>query len=359
MVWLTSDWSRRPARRPFSAEPMSELRRPRLIRGSLDGHTTMTADKPEALWRSQDGLENARVLRTQYLGAFKAVAELDAAGHRILSRISQNRIDGIDPLVATALLRRAVTQFVGIRHLLEASAIETAKLPCRALFETALAVRYLVHGGKQKVELVTESHARQREARARYFHVAAERKGLYARQGMLDGRWGRSSMSRNERRALRDEIVAETDRLKSEFPTQWRAYGPLRCYNKKKWYHDFRAWYSFGFSVKKVNTIRQLTVRFGWQQQYELFYAALSGVTHPTGVGHDVTITNRGVEVHHPYIADAFDWLAFMATSLQLFILAWHTRAYVPTEWSYIAAVQKKVRVGTANLSHAIPTGWL
>lgn len=35
MVWLTSDWSRRPARRPFSAEPMSELRRPRLIRGSL------------------------------------------------------------------------------------------------------------------------------------------------------------------------------------------------------------------------------------------------------------------------------------------------------------------------------------
>lgn len=320
---------------------------------------SMPADGLDVLWRSQDGVDNATILRASRSDVFRAIAELDAAGHRMLNRMSSNTISNIDHLVGTALLRRAITHFVGVRHLFEASAVEPAKLPVRALFETALATRYLVHGGRSNVDLFTGSDERKRETRARYFYVGAERRGLYSRQGMLDGRWGRTSMSRRERRKLREEIITEVDRLRKEFSVQWRAHGPLRCYAKKKYYHDPKPWYSFGFRSGKVGTIRALATRFRWQTEYELFYSALSGVTHPTGVGHDVTITDLGAEVHHPYIADAFDLLAFFSINLQLFVLAWNTKAYLPGTLPDMQAVQRKVAAWTADLDPGVPTGWL
>ena len=88
-------------------------------------------------WVAPDGIKNAQYLRASFAAEFDALAEIDALGHRVLKRLgNQARITDIDELVALALLRRAVTLFAGTRHLFEASSIEPAKLPVRALFET-------------------------------------------------------------------------------------------------------------------------------------------------------------------------------------------------------------------------------
>ena len=99
-------------------------------------------------WRSEDGQNNATALQVQYAAAFDAVAEVDALGHRVLHRVSGDKITDVDRLVGVATIRRAVTLLVGIRHLLEASAIEPCKLVIRAQFETLLAFRYLGTGGR-------------------------------------------------------------------------------------------------------------------------------------------------------------------------------------------------------------------
>jgi len=90
-----------------------------------------------------------------------------------------------DFLAGSAILRRSVTIFAGVRHLLEGSLVEPAKLLARAQFETLLAGRYLVHGGRGHYTPAILTSARQREVRARYFYVAAERRDVYARRSSL------------------------------------------------------------------------------------------------------------------------------------------------------------------------------
>jgi hypothetical protein len=142
-------------------------------------------------WRSPDHHKNSMALQADFPGAFTAMSELDALGHRLLKRAADDAlITGSDAMVGISMLRRAVTLFVGLRHLLEAAAVEPAKLVARAQFETLLAFRYLVHGGRRRVTLHTPSSARARETRAKYFYVAAERREIYQSQGALDGRWG-------------------------------------------------------------------------------------------------------------------------------------------------------------------------
>src|SRR5262249_22240584 len=107
-------------------------------------------------WRSIDGQNNALGLQAQYTDAFHAIGEIDMLSHRLLTRITANTtIDKIDTLVGVAIMRRLVTQFVGIRHLFEASVIDQAKLGVRAQFEALLAVRYLMFGGRSKVDFHT------------------------------------------------------------------------------------------------------------------------------------------------------------------------------------------------------------
>src|SRR2546426_1247864 len=249
-------------------------------------------------WRSPDGQANSNALQANFAPAFAAIAEIDALGHRLLTRMSVNvKIEKIDQLVGVAIMRRLVTQFVGIRHLLEASVVEPAKLGVRAQFESLLAVRYLSFGGRRRVSFHSASDARRREGRARYFFVGAERRDIYARQVLLDNAW-RFGSRPAQRRKLKREIrssIAHLDRL---FPAQQAKLGPLRCLAKKKsqrrnW--DDRTWFSFGFRCQAVNSIRALTRKLGYGWEYDVLYAAFSGLTHPAGINHDVKVGGKSV----------------------------------------------------------------
>ena len=310
-------------------------------------------------WYSQDGKDNALALQATYPAVFEAIAELDALGHRMLARAASPKITDIDRLVGVAMMRRAATLFVGVRHLFEASAIEPAKLVLRASFETLLAFRYLVHGGKSKVDLFTPSDPRMREARARYFFVAAERQLVYSRQSLLDGRWGGRKVSGLERQRLKDEVQAEIARLQQQFPAQTRAFGVYRCYMppKQRRYFDARDWYSFGFKSGKVKNIRALAARFKWLGEYELLYASFSGMMHPRGISHDAKITDQGYEVYHPYMAEAFELLAYWACGWQMMILAAAMQAYTPETLPDAQSVSAKIAPVLRALNVGIPDG--
>ena len=314
-------------------------------------------------WRSEDGQNNATALQVQYAAAFDAVAEVDALGHRVLHRVSGDKITDVDRLVGVATIRRAVTLFVGIRHLLEASAIEPCKLVIRAQFETLLAFRYLVHGGKRVVGLQTKSDARKRESRARYFMVAAARQLIYSRQSLLDGRWGERRVLPADRKSLKKrlkaEIVTETARLRTQYPAQTKAFGPYRCYpaRGRAVYHDFLEWYSFGFRKKNVKTVRALAAHLGWAAEYEMLYASFSGMMHPRGISHDGKVTDGGFEVYHPYTPEAFDLLTRWACAWQMLFLAVAMHSYSPESTPDVQAIRDKIAPALDALSARIPDG--
>lgn len=256
-------------------------------------------------------------------------------------------------------MRRAVTLFVGARELLEKSAVEPAKLPIRALFETTLAIHYLVYGAKKNVDLFSRSDSRQRECRARYYYVAGERRRLYGMQGMLDGRWGRRALGGKLRNDIKNEIAENVDRLRSSYPAQWAAFGNLRCFGARRaLYYDDLPWYAYGFPSRGVRNVRQLAVRLGRVLEYEFFYSTLSGVIHPGGIHHDVKVTSQGLEVFHPYMAEAFELLVSLLTHWQIYIIAAATKAYQPSSLSDMQQVQKRISGLTLNLDSGLPDGF-
>jgi hypothetical protein len=132
-------------------------------------------------WRSSDGTKAALALTTNYPQVFSAIAEIDALGHRLLKRVADTlRPDAIETLVVAALLRRLVAQYVGIRHLLEASAVEQTKPLLRAQWETRLAIKALL----KDEETGQTATAEIRESRARLYYVAAERQAAYAHKAL-------------------------------------------------------------------------------------------------------------------------------------------------------------------------------
>jgi hypothetical protein len=316
----------------------------------------------EVLWWSQDGRNNAAKLHANHPNAFVALAELDALGHLILQRAAAaQREAGIEALVGLSMLRRAVTHFVGIRHLMEASAVEQSKLLIRAQFETMLAFRYLVHGARKSVALETPASKRQREIRARYFLVAARRREVYAIQAALAGRSGLKPRRANVA-AMLEESREISEMLDRELPTQSAAFGPYAYLNPvphKRRYHDVKEWFSFGFRRHRVNSVRQLATRLGQLWEYEVLYDAFSGLIHPRGISHDVMIADNQLQIFSPYMADAFQLLCKWSCSWQGFILAWAVKAYHPASLGDAQAVTKKVSPLLDTLSTALPPGLL
>lgn len=313
-------------------------------------------------WRSPDGQKNAEGLRANYSDAFHAVGEIDALGHRLLNRMAADiKIGRIDELVGVALMRRLVTQFVGVRHLFEASAVEPAKLGVRAQFEGLLAVRYLMFGGRRNVVFDSAINARRRESRARYFFVAAERRDIYMRQVLLD--YGYMFDRRPaQRRALRREIPAAIAQLDKTFGPQQRAFGPLRCLAKKKSdrrYHDARTWFSFGFAKSKVRSIRALAEKLGYKWEYDVLYAALSGLTHPSGIGHDTSIEGMKLRVFHPYMAEAFPLLCFRSSWWQLYVCMWMAKSYHPSTVPDVQDIVARVQAPLNALDPKLPDGFM
>lgn len=303
--------------------------------------------KVEGDWRSPDGINNARAVRATYAAALSAVAQIDGLGHRILTRaIGAGPANGVDRVVGLALLRRSVTAFVGVRHLLEASSAQPALIVTRSQFEIYLAIRYLVHGGKPQVSLETPTHRRQRETRARYYMAASIRTGIYRRQAVLDGAEG--AMRATDRRAeLEAEIEQEREQLQRYFAVQHRRFGRLVCYpagNAAPRYHDRDAWFSFGFRSGRVNSIKALADRMGLLGSYFLLYSPLSDLGHARETDYDLTIQDRQAAVHSPYDPTFLPVALYWATTWHLLALAHATKAYCPDAHTDIQRTERAVR---------------
>lgn len=318
----------------------------------------MARQKPEIStnWQSSDGLHNSQALRGMYPSVFSAIAEVDALGHRILKRASDGApVNGVDKIVGLSLLRRLVTAFAGVRHLLEASSVQPALIVARSQFEVFLSLRYLVHGAQRRLSLHTPSSPRQREIRARYYMTASLRSGVYRRQAVLDGKEGAMRMRGAKlRQDLAAEIRAEIERLQQSYPTQHRSFGLLRCYpvgKAKPRYYDQKEWYSFGFRKKEVNSVKALATALGLPNLYFLIYSPLSELGHAHGIDYDVTITETQVEIHSPYNPEAFAFVAYWTCTWQMLALAYAAKAYCQDVHSDLQRTDQFVRPALAPIS--------
>lgn len=290
-----------------------------------------------------------------YPSVFSAIADVDDLGHRILKRaIEVDAASGLDRIVGLSLLRRLITAFVGIRHLLEASAVQPALILARSQLEVFLSLRYLVHGGQRRLSLHTPSSLRRRETRARYFMAASIRSGIYRRQAVLDRKEGVGRrLGREIRRALAAEIQSEIGRLRRDYAAQDRHFGPLRCYltgGAKPRYYDSREWYSFGFRKKQVNTVKALATQLGFLKMYFLIYGPLSDLGHARGIRYDVTIGEGQMQIHSPYSPDAFAFVAYWACTWQTLALACAAKAYCPEGHPDIQRTDQVVQPGLAPI---------
>lgn len=310
-------------------------------------------------WQSPDAIHNTQALRAGYPGVFSAFAELDALGHRSITRISRTKRSGVGDLVGVAMLRRIVTLFSGIRHLFEASSIEPAKVVIRAQFETLLAIRYLVHGGRRDISPNLPSNRSKRESRARYYMAAAIRQEIYRRQALLDRANKTGKIDASARMGLQAEIDERVNQLNRYYRTQMQAFGPLACYASqgKRRYYDHQKWYSFGFR-KPVNTVKQFAGRLGWSKLYTFTYDPFSSLTHPTGLTHDLSIEDGQVDIFSPHMAEAFELLAFWTCHWQSIALVYITKAYEPQSIKDSQEVNLRLNELLEGLQAELPAGW-
>lgn len=285
-------------------------------------------------WRSEDGVVNSRLIRKHYTPVLAALAEIDALGQRVLQRAINDLVfDDLGKVIGVAMLRRAITHFIGVRHLLENAASQQALLVSRALYESYLFMRYLIHGGANSPSVHNRSSSRGREIRGRYYYVGSIRGEICRRQAMLDGAEGTRRVSdAGEREALAAEMWNEVSLMKNRYPTQFQRYGPLPCHKpdiSRRRYHDSRKWYSFGFRSESINSVKALAQRLGQATDaYFVFYSPASELGHGAGEGHDLSWDDSEVGVHSPYSPDAFEFVAFWAGSWQELIIAHYCNAY-------------------------------
>jgi hypothetical protein len=260
-------------------------------------------------WTEPGAQKNARALQAKYPAVFDAIAEYDKLGHEILARVGRgHKVSHFRQLIAIAFLRRAVTLFTSFRQLVEGASVEPAKLVLRSLFETYLALVYLIYGGPLPVDsgqrLLPDEGSR--EKRARQFHVAGLRRQVYRHQAVLDGELGDVTLDAEKRKQINAEITDLRQRLGTRYAAENAEFGPLGIDGKKRVYWDSVQWYSLGSGPR---SIRGLAHKLGHKPEYEVLYDALSALTHPRSMDQDVVVTQTEVHVLHPHNIDAFEVL--------------------------------------------------
>lgn len=105
-----------------------------------------------ARWRSEEVDGIVAAIEQQASDALDAVAELDHFGHRLLSAAQAAGVDSQGRQIALHFLRRAVAGYVGVRALLEQSALTPLYVLARAQFEQMLNVKALICGGPDVVD---------------------------------------------------------------------------------------------------------------------------------------------------------------------------------------------------------------
>lgn len=311
-----------------------------------------------ANWRSPDGIKAAHALSAEYSQVFSAIAEIDALGHRLLKRVANSLPpDRIETLVVAALLRRLVAQYVGIRHLLEASAVEQTKPLLRAQWETRLAIKALLKDEGTGQPAIADI----REFRARLYYVAAERQAAYAHKALIDGASGEAVRSEKAAAAVQADLDSLLARLNKSFPIEMEAFGPLRYQNpqKKALYYDHLEWYTLARPVGKPDSLRTLaeSLKMGWE--YHTMYGALSGSTHARGITRDVRVVPSGqLEIFHPYMSDAFELVAHWSSMWQFDALLAIADAFHPDSKSDAESVYRRIIQILNGLSNEPPVGF-
>jgi hypothetical protein len=311
----------------------------------------MTA--PSASWRSKTGDENAIGLRTTYHDGFAAMAEYDRIGHLLLYRAGETApIASIDGIVGVALLRRAVTLFLGVRGLLEASLIDPAKPLARAYFELWLNYRCLAYGPAEPIALETPTVSEERGPRATRYYVAAQRRALRSRALILLPGSRFPPRTGEEADALRKELIDEIGRLKTTFPAAWDYFGDVTEASVIKHVggRDELPWYAAEFLPDRVGSIGRLAEAFGYEWEYEFLYDAFSAMTHTRGVASDVTAVDGHLEVHHPHSPDWFETIAWLVMGWHGMLLMTAAKWLAPGMISDLQQLHTRHRDGIASL---------
>lgn len=227
-----------------------------------------------------------------------------------------------------------MTLYAGIRHLLEASAVQPALLVARSQFEVFLSIRYLVHGGEEDISRDSPTNTEERGARARSYYAAGLRTAIYRRKAVLDGAEGASPIDDEvEWQRLQEEVESEVARLEECFADEHDALGPLACFpseGKKPRYYDRLTWYSPGFPNRVVRSIKALADELGCLGQYFLLYSPLSDLGHARDIEHDVEIEDGKAAIKSPYDPTAFAAAAYWSAAWQGFAINLACRAYSP-----------------------------
>lgn len=317
----------------------------------------------DSLWESPHKHENVVFLRAKHPGIFEALARLDALGFRLFQRLPGDLVvESPDAMVGLVFLRRLSTVLVGIRHLLEASAVEQAKPLVRSAFELYLSVRYLAYGAKHPITPETETNYLGRETRARYYYVEAQRVSIYQRQAVIDGAWGHAPPPAEKGAAMEEEIQERLKKLEREYPVQQQNFGPLRCRSRPKGqrgYYDKKNWYSFGFRKKRVTNIRELAEALNAVRDYHLVYSHLSGLVHPSGTRHDVDFLDDGMALYSPYMLEAFELLSVYTCYWIGMGLMFLTRAYHEESIEDAERVLRFVNRQLDEIDFNLPAGFL
>lgn len=316
------------------------------------------------LWYSEDSTSNSAFLFQQYPEILHGFESLDQVGHSVLEG-AMDRYKGLpwETTLGFALLRRAVTQFAGVRYMLERSAIQSASLVARSLFETLLAARYLAYGARRFVSGRTPTTPRGREIRSRYYRTEELRREIYRRQAAIDDRFGVRPLSGLKKREIQEEIRTRLAFLQRHFLAQNRRFGPLLCFPSGKQrpkHFDVSSWFTFGFRgnrAGKVTNVRHLAAAFGWLRDYEILYEAFSGFAHVRGLSHDVEIESGGVAARVPHAPDDFETIAYFCLHWQLFILMCLGRAYNPGAVYQVQATDIRMRAARDQLEPQLPLG--
>ena len=108
-----------------------------------------------------------------------------------------------------------------------------------------------------------------------------------------------------------------------------------------------------------MNSISALAKRLGYKWEYDILYAALSGLTHPSGISHDTKIEGKTQEVFHPYMAEAFPFLCFWSSWWQLFTCMWMAKSYHTSLIPDVQAVVTRIRPELDSLDPELPDGFM
>jgi len=284
-------------------------------------------------WRSPQGVDNALALRSHYHEAFTAIAEFDRIGHALLFRQS-HAITGqtVEELVGLATLRRAVTIFTGLRTLFENSLADPARALARAYFELFLNYRCLAYGNRPRFTVDTPTSSAEREPRARRYYVAAERRGMHSRALILAPNAFYPLRSEEDRPKLEEELAHEIDRVRSDYPEEWKFFGDITPQTVLKHVGGRKEpqWFKAEWPDGSVTTVAGLATAFGHKWEYDFLYDVFSALVHSRGIKQDLTIEDNTVSVHHPHTDEWFQMLAYFTLSWHVLVLLTAAKWNVP-----------------------------